>query len=168
MLSYCPDAMMAAPGGKERAHSSKTNNDTGCSNPIKNASFQQFTKHSFSNPDIIFLQEINDLTAPSSVRKCWPYQITSNPRKTPGSGVATLTKPLNKNKTPGLDGLSSEFYQCFLPLLKDDLLKVLQKCITSNALPISCRRAVITILPKQGDLFAISNWRTVSLLNTEL
>ena len=51
--------------------------------------------------------------------------------------------------------------------MKDDLFKVFQYCICSNSLPVSCKRAVISLLPKQGDLFDISNWRPVSLLNTD-
>ncbi len=34
-------------------------------------------------------------------------------------------------------------------------------------LPLSCRRAVITLLPKKGDLQNITNWRPVSLLCSE-
>ena len=34
-------------------------------------------------------------------------------------------------------------------------------------LPISCRRAVITLLLKKGDLQEIKNWRPVSLLCTD-
>ena len=32
---------------------------------------------------------------------------------------------------------------------------------------VSCRRAVITLLPKKGDLLDIANWRPVSLLNID-
>ena len=34
-------------------------------------------------------------------------------------------------------------------------------------LPLSGRRAVITLLPKKGDLQEITNWRPVSLLCTD-
>ena len=34
-------------------------------------------------------------------------------------------KQLGKNKTPGLDGLTSEFFQFFWPILQDDFLSVL-------------------------------------------
>lgn len=43
-----------------------------------------------------------------------------------------------------------------------DLLTVL-----SDSLPLSCRRAVLTLLPKKGDLQFIKNWRPVSLLCTD-
>ena len=34
-------------------------------------------------------------------------------------------------------------------------------------MPRSSRRAVISLLPKKGDLLDIKNWRPVSLLNTD-
>ena len=74
---------------------------------------------------------------------------------------------LNNNKSPGLDGLTSEFYQAFWPILREDLMSVLNFSIASQRMPISCRRGVITLLPKKGDLLDISNWRPVSSLNTD-
>ena len=76
-------------------------------------------------------------------------------------------KQLGKNKTLGLDGLTSEFFLYFWPILKNYFLSVLQSSVENGSLPRSLRRAVITLLPKKGDLTDISNWRPVSLLNTE-
>ncbi len=36
--------------------------------------------------------------------------------------------------------------------------------LLKGGLPLSCRRAVVTLLPKKGDLTEIKNWRPVSLL----
>ncbi|KAL0151200.1 hypothetical protein M9458_053391 [Cirrhinus mrigala] len=36
--------------------------------------------------------------------------------------------------------------------------------LLKGGLPLSCRRMVITLLPKKGDLTEIKNWRPVSLL----
>lgn len=49
-----------------------------------------------------------------------------------------------------------------------DLLDVLNESLTVGSLPLSCRRAVVTLLPKKGDLQEIKNWRPVSLLCTDL
>ena len=46
-------------------------------------------------------------------------------------------------------------------------MSVLNFSIASQRMPISCPRGVITLLPKKGDLLDISNWRPVSLLNTD-
>ncbi len=37
----------------------------------------------------------------------------------------------------------------------------------NGQLPLSCRRAVLTLLPKKGDQNDITNWRPVSLLCTD-
>ena len=76
-------------------------------------------------------------------------------------------KQLGRDKSPGLDGLTSEFYTFFWPVLKDDILSVFNESIRAGSLPVSCRRAVVTLLPKKGDLLDIANWRPVSLLNTD-
>ena len=76
-------------------------------------------------------------------------------------------KKLSRNKSPGLDGLTSEFFQMFWPMLKNDFYEVLTSSLESGILPRSFKRAVITLLPKKGDLADISNWRPVSLLNTD-
>ncbi len=39
--------------------------------------------------------------------------------------------------------------------------------LQSGRLPLSCRRAVITLLPKKGDLQQIKTWRPLSLLCTD-
>ena len=46
---------------------------------------------------------------------------------------------LGKNKTPGLDGLTSEFFQSFWPLFKDDFLFVISHACSSGFLPHSFR-----------------------------
>lgn len=64
-------------------------------------------------------------------------------------------KGLAAGKSPGIDGLPVEFYAAFWDELGPCLLK---------ESPQSCRRAVVTLLPKKGDLRCIGNWRPMSLL----
>lgn len=66
-----------------------------------------------------------------------------------------------------INGLPVEFYKAFWPIMGQDLLMVLRVSIKKGLLPLSCRRAVITLLPKKGNLQDISNWRPVSLLCSE-
>lgn len=42
--------------------------------------------------------------------------------------------------------------------------EVLTECFNDSVLPQSCRRAVLTLLPTEGDLQDIKNRRPVSLL----
>ncbi|TWW67065.1 Transposon TX1 uncharacterized 149 kDa protein ORF 2 [Takifugu flavidus] len=67
-------------------------------------------------------------------------------------------------KAPGIDGLGVDFYKVFWNIVGQDLLDVLNESLHSGSLPLSCRRAVIALLPKKGNLQDIKNWRPVSLL----
>uniref|UniRef100_A0A7M4EA01 Reverse transcriptase domain-containing protein n=1 Tax=Crocodylus porosus TaxID=8502 RepID=A0A7M4EA01_CROPO len=78
--------------------------------------------------------------------------------------LAAAAAGLASGKAPGLDGLPAEFYKAFWPLLSPCLLRVFQESLADKVLLISCRRAVLTLLPKKGDLGCIKNWWPVSLL----
>ncbi|CAM5154726.1 unnamed protein product [Natator depressus] len=71
------------------------------------------------------------------------------------------------NKSPGMDGLTVEFYRAFWDILGPDLVTVWAESLQGGVLPLSCRRAVLALLPKKGDLRDLRNWRPVSLLSTD-
>ncbi|CAM4560726.1 unnamed protein product [Caretta caretta] len=71
------------------------------------------------------------------------------------------------NKSPGMDGLTMEFYRMFWDVLGLDLVTVWAESLQSGVLPLSCRRAVLALLLKKGDLRDLQNWRPVSLLSTD-
>ncbi|CAM4532782.1 unnamed protein product [Caretta caretta] len=71
------------------------------------------------------------------------------------------------NKSPGMDGLTVEFYCAFWDILGPDLATVWAKSLQDGVLPLSCRRAVLALLLKKGDLHDLQNWRPVSLLSTD-
>ncbi|CAM2097579.1 unnamed protein product [Caretta caretta] len=64
-------------------------------------------------------------------------------------------------------GLSVEFYRMFWDVLGPDLVMVWAESLQSGVLPLSCRRAVLALLPKKGDLHNLRNWCPVSLLSTD-
>ena len=76
----------------------------------------------------------------------------------------TALMSLANEKAPGIDGLPVEFYKSFWSVLGEDMLEVFQDSLNRGQLPLSCRSAVITLLPKKGDLQLLKNWRPVSLL----
>ncbi|TWW61013.1 Transposon TX1 uncharacterized 149 kDa protein ORF 2 [Takifugu flavidus] len=67
-------------------------------------------------------------------------------------------------KSPGVDGLTVEFFKAYWDIVAHDMLEVFNESLASGSLPLSCRRAVVTLLPKKGNLREIKNWRPVSLL----
>ena len=72
------------------------------------------------------------------------------------------------NKTPGPDGLTTEFYQHFFPDLGPILLKMIHEAHKKQTLPDSLSRSYITLIPKDNpDKTQMKNYRPISLLNVD-
>jgi hypothetical protein len=71
------------------------------------------------------------------------------------------------NKSPGSDGLPAEFYKEFFPNIGPLFINIANAQIAKPLSP-SQRLGIITLLPKKNsDRSLLSNWRPVSLLNTD-
>ena len=66
--------------------------------------------------------------------------------------IFNAIKGLNTNKSPGIDGIPIEFYLKFWDIIKVELIKVIKNIINGTLLTSSQRNAIITLLPKGGDL----------------
>ena len=62
--------------------------------------------------------------------------------------METVIKNLSKNKSPGPDGFTGEFYQAFREELMPIFLKRFHKVAEGGTLPNSLWEATITLIPK--------------------
>ncbi len=66
---------------------------------------------------------------------------------------------LKANKSPGTDGLSSEFYKLFSHVIAPFLYKVYEESIEKTVLPATLCQGLITLIPKsKKDPLFIDNY----------
>ncbi len=100
-------------------------------------------------------------------------KLTDNEKETIDSMVTEqeILKALKaspNNKSPGEDGLPSEFYKVFWNNIKVHLVNCYKLAFENGKLGISQRRGIICLIPKKDkDPVILKNWRPISLLNQD-
>ena len=72
---------------------------------------------------------------------------------------------MKRNKAPGLDGLTFEFYKQFWPHIGPLLIDVFNESYDLKHLPESLRIAVMALIFKKGDMEDLENYRPISLIS---
>ena len=74
-----------------------------------------------------------------------------------------------RNKTPGNDGLTIEFYEKFWPLISKQLVDSFNSAYENNLMSVSQRQGTIKLIPKPNkDKLLLNNWRPITLLNVDV
>ena len=80
----------------------------------------------------------------------------------------SVLQSFQKNKTPGNDGLTIEFYSAFWSLIGKPLVDCVNYSYEFGELSNSQKQAIITLIEKKGkDKRLIKNWRPISLINVD-
>ena len=78
-----------------------------------------------------------------------------------------VIKKLRPNKSPGCNGLTTEFYQHFMHELASILCEVFNKIFEDENLTDTQKIAIIVLIFKKGDNRLLENYRPVSLTNAD-
>ena len=81
--------------------------------------------------------------------------------------LSFVIKNFKKDKSPGLDGLTDEFYQKLLEKLKSLYLNMITESFKKGIVPSSIRQPVITLIFKLGDWLLMKNYKPISLTNCD-
>ena len=82
--------------------------------------------------------------------------------------IRIAIKNLNKNKSPGSDGITPEFYQTFVIELTPVLAELYNNMFLDQNLTESMKIGIISLIFKnKGTIADLKNWRPISLLNID-
>ena len=71
------------------------------------------------------------------------------------------------NKSPGLDGLITNFYKHFWNMLGTKMTDIYKYAFEHELLSVTQRRGVITLIFKKNDRTRLKNCRPITLLTTD-
>ena len=79
--------------------------------------------------------------------------------------IKQAVSKIRRNRSPGLDGLSPEFYKMFYDDLEELYIGMLRETYKYGEMPDSMKYAIITLIYKKGDNYMLKNYRPISLTN---
>ena len=82
--------------------------------------------------------------------------------------ILNAINSMNTNKSPSFDGIPIEFYSKYWEIISIEISTIIRNIITGTELKEYQRRAIITLIPKDGDLQLLKSWRPISLISTDI
>ena len=96
------------------------------------------------------------------------YNVELTERPLTLEELSYVIKHIKSGKSPGSDGLTSEFYKFFWNDIKFLVFDSLSYANEYGKMSEEQRRAVLRLIPKKDkDVTELKNWRPISLLNTD-
>ena len=126
---------------------------------------KMYYKKTLQENDYKWLHEISEWC--KNINKVTYKEYTSINKEITEAELLRIVKSLPNNKTPGEDGLPSEFYKMFWQDIKLCLLDSYKYSYQTGNLSITQTRGILCLIPKKTDPLKLKNWRPLSLLNQD-
>lgn len=78
-----------------------------------------------------------------------------------------VVNKLSKNKSPGMDGLTGEFYKTFWKDIKKLVIDSFNEAFINGELSETHKQIIISLIFKKGERFLLKNYRPLSLSNVD-
>ena len=86
----------------------------------------------------------------------------------PEEEFTKAVRSLKQGKTPGIDGLTAEFYQFFWSKIKNMYIQAIRYAKMNGKLHLSATRGIITLIPKKSkDNLLLQNWHPLTMLTMD-
>ena len=124
---------------------------------------KNYYQHLFENKD----ETLEKVNLKELLKTCNINKVTDHELGQPicASELSEVLKKMKHNKTPGMDGLTSEFLKVFWVKLKFLITKAINRCFEKGKLSTTLRQGIITCVPKgKQERCYMKNWRPISLL----
>ena len=123
--------------------------------------YQNLYRKTTTNDSIRYLSDVEN------INKVTDEDYISMNKEITEAELLRIVKSLPNNKTPGEDGLPSEFYKMFWQDIKLCLLESYKHSYQTGNLSITQKRGILCLIPKNTDPLKLKNWRPLSLSNQD-
>ena len=130
--------------------------------------YQKLYSEKLNNRDPGYIESLNEFLANNNLPEITEEQKEFCNKTISEVEILNSIKGMSNGKSPGSDGLPTDFYKFFWTNIKHLLKDSILYAMNNGELSIEQRRGIITLLPKKhkNRLF-LKNWRPITLLNTD-
>lgn len=133
----------------------------------------QLPKHTNSTKKTLYSSDTDNNIAQQEMLNTYAIPLLSEQARNSCNSAITeneffeALKLMKNNKSPEIDGLTTNFYKHFWNLFGTELTTIYNHAFTTGTLSVTQCHGLITLLYKKGDRSRLKNRRPITLLTTD-